>query len=102
VGRPIVEHDADQLGLGGVQVDEVAHAFREVAGGAAVGDLDGAPGPVDVEEDEQISGAVAAILAFVALELAWRSRIGWRTSPLSWVGLSSKHTTGRLASGVSA
>jgi hypothetical protein len=25
--------------------------------------------------------------------------IGWRTSPISWVGLSSKQTTGRFGSG---
>src|SRR5580704_15921707 len=25
--------------------------------------------------------------------------MGWRTSPISWVGLSSKQTTGRLGSG---
>jgi hypothetical protein len=28
--------------------------------------------------------------------------IGWRASPISWVGLSSKHTTGRRGSGASA
>ena len=37
---------------------------------APLGDLDLAPRPVHVEEDEQIGGAVAAVLAVVALELA--------------------------------
>ena len=38
---------------------------------AAVGDLDLVQGPVGIEEDEQVGRAVAAILAVVALELAW-------------------------------
>ena len=31
VGRQVVEHDADQLGLRIVQIDELAHAVGEVA-----------------------------------------------------------------------
>jgi hypothetical protein len=30
MGRQIAEHDADQLGLGIVNVDEIAHAYSEV------------------------------------------------------------------------
>jgi hypothetical protein len=82
-----------------VQVDEVAHAVGEVASGAPVGDLDPAPGSVGVEKDEQVGRAVAAILAVVALELAGVAGMGWRTSPISRVELSSKHTTGRLGLG---
>src|SRR5258708_26919297 len=74
MGREVVEHDADALGLGIVKIDEITHAFGEVAGGAAVGDLDRAPGLVRIEEDEQVSRAIAAILAVVALELARRGR----------------------------
>jgi hypothetical protein len=51
-----------------------------------------------VEEDKQVSRAVAAILAVVALKLATPGGMGWRASPISWVGLSSKHTTGLLGS----
>src|ERR1700758_23804 len=72
--RQIVEHDADPLGLGIMKVHEITHAFGEVARGAAVGDLDRAPRLVGIEEDEEVGGAVATILAVVALELAWRGR----------------------------
>ena len=70
VGRQIVQHDADALGMGIVDIDEIAHALGEVFGGAPLGDLDVAPGPVDVDADEEIDRAVAAVLAIVALELA--------------------------------
>jgi hypothetical protein len=59
-----------------MNVDEIAHAFGKVADGAPVGDLDLAPGPVGIEKDEQVGGAVAAILAVVTLKLARRSRDG--------------------------
>jgi len=70
--------------------------------GAPRGDLDLAPRPIGVEEDEEIDGAVAAVLVVVSFELARLGRIGWRTSPMSWIGLSSKQTTGLLGSGASA
>src|SRR3981189_2222225 len=76
MGREVVEHDADALGLGIMEINEIAHALGEVTGGTAVGDLDLAPGLVDIEEDEQVGRAVAAILAVVALELARRGRDG--------------------------
>src|SRR4030095_8411393 len=98
----IVEDDSDAVCLRIVDIDQVAHAVGEVAGGALLRDLHLAPGPVRVEEDEQVDGAVAAIFAVVALGLPGRGRDRLRTSPISWVGLSSKHTTGRLGSGASA
>ena len=70
VGRQIVQHDADALRFGKVDVYEFPHADREVDGGATVGDFDLAPGPVHVEEDEQVGGAIALILAIVTLQLA--------------------------------
>jgi hypothetical protein len=57
---------------------------------------------VDVDADEEIDSAVAAILVTVAFELAGSAGIGWRTSPMSWTGVSSKQTTGRVRSGASA
>jgi hypothetical protein len=54
-----------------------------------------------IEEDEEIGGAVAAVLIVVTFDLAWLG-IGSRTSPMSWCGVSSKQTTGRLGSGASA
>ena len=52
-----------------IDIDEVAHAEGEVVSGAPIGDLDLAPRAVDVKEDEEIGGAVAAILVVVALDL---------------------------------
>jgi hypothetical protein len=37
MGRQVVEHDPDRLGLGEVDVDEVSHAVGEVLGRAPVG-----------------------------------------------------------------
>jgi len=49
-----------------------------------------------VEEDAQVCGAIAPILAIVALDLSQRGRVRWRTSPMSWIGLSSNQTSGRF------
>ena len=73
VDRQIVLHDTDAGGVGIMDVDEITHAVRVVHGGAAVGDLDVAPAPMWIEGDEEIGGAVAAILVIVALAL---SRLG--------------------------
>ena len=70
VGGQIIQHDADALRFGKVDVHEFLHAGGEVDGGAAVGDFDLAPGPMHVKEDEQIGGAIALVLAIVALQLA--------------------------------
>src|SRR6266852_9119844 len=69
MGWPIVHHDADALGPRKVNIGEFAHAGGEVYGGTAVGDFDFAPGPMRVEEDEQVGRAVALVLAVVALDL---------------------------------
>jgi hypothetical protein len=53
-----------------VNVREFLHASGEVDSGAAIGDFDLAPRPIHVEEDEQVGGAVAFILAVIALDLA--------------------------------
>jgi hypothetical protein len=52
-----------------------------------------------VEEDEQIGRSIALVFAVITPDLA---SLGLRTSPVSWVGLSSKQTTGRFGSGSSA
>ena len=70
MGREVVENDSDPLGLGIMDVDEVSHAGGEVRGGAPARDLDVSPGSVGIEEDEEIGGAVALVLAVVALEFA--------------------------------
>ena len=56
-----------------MDVDKLTHAVGVVHGGAAVGDLDVAPAAMRIEGDEEIDGAVAAILVVVALAL---SRLG--------------------------
>jgi hypothetical protein len=99
VGGEVIEDDADALGLWEVDIDELAHAKGEVVSGATISDLDPAPRAMGIDEDEEIDDAVAAILVVEALEPAG---IGWRASPMSWVGLSSKQTTGRFGSGYSA
>src|SRR5215207_10782681 len=76
VGRQVVLHNSDALGIGIMDVDEFTHALGVVFGRAPLGDLDLAPGPVDVEADEEIDSAVAAILVIVAFELARRGRDG--------------------------
>ena len=102
VGRQVILHDADARGFGIMDIDEFAHALGIIFRRPALGDLDLAPGPVHVDTDEEIDGAVAAVLAIVAFKLAGWAGIGWRTSPINWTGLSSKQTTGRLGSGASA
>src|ERR1700756_3058388 len=87
--RQVIEHDAHLGGLWIMGVDEFAHTLGEVAGRAVLGDLDPAPAAMAIKEDEQIGRAVALIFAVIAFELPGSAGIGWRTSPMSWVGLSS-------------
>ena len=68
MGREVVENDADQLGVGVVDIDQLAHALGEVARGPLFGNLDLAPGPVRINEDEQVGGAVATVLAVITFE----------------------------------
>ena len=62
VGREVVGHDADLPGLGEMDIARPAHAFSEVRCRAAPGDPDLAPGPMGVEEDEEVCGTLASIL----------------------------------------
>src|ERR1700746_1521206 len=84
VDRQIVLHDTDASGVGIMDVDEITHAAGVVHGGAAVGDLDVAPAPMWIEGDEEIGGAVAAILVIVAPALSrlGRDRLGAPAEPL--------------------
>jgi len=61
-----------------------------------------ADGLVDVEEDEQIGGAVALVLAIVTLQLSWlgRDRLANLADELGRA--FTKQTTGRFRSGSSA
>ena len=53
-----------------MDIDEFAHALGVVFRRPPLGDLDLAPGTMHVEDDEEIGGAVAAVLVIVAFELA--------------------------------
>ena len=70
VGRQVILDDPYALGVGIMDIGEFAHALGVVFGCAPLGDFDLAPRPVDVDADEEIDGAVAAILVIVAFELA--------------------------------
>ena len=70
VGRQIVEHNANAFGFGIVHVDKLAHAFGKVLRGASFRHLHLAPGPVHVNEHEQVGRAVASVLVIVTLDPA--------------------------------
>ena len=70
MGRQVILDNPDALGVGIMDIGEFAHALGVVFGCAPLGDFDLAPRPVDVDADEEIDGAVAAILVIVAFELA--------------------------------
>jgi hypothetical protein len=59
-----------------MDIDEFAHALGVVFGRPSLGNLDLAPGPVHVDADEEIDGAVAAVLAIVTFELTGLAGIG--------------------------
>ena len=103
VGRKIVQHHADHVRIWIMRIDEIAHAHGKIPAGSLIRDLHMAPRLMRIEEHEQIGRAVAAILAVVTLQAGpGAAGIGWRTSPISCVGLSSKQTTGRFGSASSA
>ena len=102
MGGEVIEDDADALGLWEVDIDELAHAKGEVVSGATISDLDPAPRAMGIDEDEEIDGAVAAILVVEALEPSGCGRDRLARFADELVGLSSKQTTGRFGSGCSA
>ena len=67
MGGEVIEDDADALGLWEVDIYELAGPGGEVVSGATIGDLDPAPRAMGIDEDEEIDGAVAAILVVEAL-----------------------------------
>jgi len=102
MGRQIILHHADACGIGIMDIDEFTHAVGVIFCRPPLGDLDLAPRPMHVDADEEIDGAVAAVLVIVAFELArlGRDRLADLADELT--GLSSKQTTGRSESGASA
>ena len=73
MGRQVVLDDPDAGGIGIMDIDELAHALGVVFGRPPLGELDLAPWPVHVEADEEIDGAVAAVLVVEAFELSGAS-----------------------------
>ena len=99
MGREVVHDDPDLFGFGEMDVAELAHALGEVGGGTSLGDLDLAPGAIDVEEDEELTVPLRLYSKSNRSSRPGSAGIGARTSPISWVGLSSKQITGRVGSG---
>jgi len=65
VSGQIVHHDANQVGLRVMDINEIAHALGEFSRCPLLGDLHLAPRSVRVEEDKQVDRAIAPILAVV-------------------------------------
>ncbi len=61
MGRQGILHDPDARGVGIMDIYEFAHALGVILCRPPLGDLDLAPGPMHVDADEEIVGAVAAI-----------------------------------------
>ena len=104
MGGEVIEDDADALGLWEVDIDELAHAKGEVVRRKTIGvDLDPAPRAMGIDEDEEIDGAVAAILVVEALEPSGcgRDRLARFADELRGA-FSSKQNTGRFGSSCSA
>src|SRR5271166_2125281 len=93
VGGEVVEDDADALGFWEVDIDKLAHAKGEVVSGATTRDLDPAPGAMGVKEDEEIDGAVAAILVIEALgpSRCGRDRLARFADELGWAFVEADH-----------
>jgi hypothetical protein len=69
VGRQVVLHNPDVLGIGVMDIGEFAHALGVVFCRPPLSDLDLAPRPMHVDADEEIDSAVAAVLVIVTFEL---------------------------------
>jgi hypothetical protein len=85
-----------------MDIDEFAHAVGVIFCCPPLGDLDLAPRSMHVDADEEIDGAVAAILAIVTFELArlGRDRLANLADELDRALV--EQTTGRSGSGASA
>ena len=59
VGRQVVLDNPDARSIGIMDIDKFAHALGVVFCCPPLGDLDLAPGPMHVDADEEIDGAVA-------------------------------------------
>jgi hypothetical protein len=102
MGGQVIHHHPDHLGLWIIHINYAAHVFGEVVACAVIGDRHVAPPPVSIDTDKQVYGAVATIFVVVAARLSLHCRDRLADFAISCVGLSSKQTNGRFASGASA
>src|SRR3981189_1278028 len=93
MGRQVVLHDPDAGGIGIMDIDEFAHALGVVFCRPSLGDLDLPPGPMHVDADEEIDGAVAAVLVIVTFELTrlGRDRLAYLTDQLNRALVEADH-----------
>src|SRR5687768_13942229 len=70
VGVQVVEDDPNGGRVREVPIDQVAHLVGEVVLGALVGDVDVAPGPERLGDQEEVGGPVALVLVVDPLRLA--------------------------------
>ena len=69
MGRKIVQHHTDTLGVRIMNIGQITHTSGEIARGSLVCHLHVTPGFVRIEEHEQIGRAIAFIFAIVPLGL---------------------------------
>ena len=84
MGRQVVLYDPDARGIGILDIDKLAYALGVVFCRPPLGKLDLAPRPMHVDADEEIDGAVAAVLVIVTFELTrlGRDRLALRRNKI--------------------
>jgi hypothetical protein len=78
VDRQIILDDPDDLGIGIMDVDEIAHASGVVFCRSPLDDFDLGQGTMNVEENEETARIIATILVIVTFELT-RPGVHWLT-----------------------
>ena len=105
MGGEVIEDDADALPASGKATSTSSRMQRAKSSAVRRSvTLTLRQRAMGIDEDEEIDGAVAAILVVEALEPSGcgRDRLARFADGRGWVGLSSKQTTGRFGSSCSA
>src|SRR3984957_12961245 len=93
MGGQIVHHHTDHVRTRIMDIDQVTHASGKVHRSALLRDLHGTPWPMDIQEHEQVHGAVATILVIVTPGLP-RGRRDWLphlANQLGWALVKADH-----------